>query len=108
MPGQHEESADWKKRLRCESSVGWDETSEPSFPRRWAVPLVLGAAAYALYRVVQTNVLNSSGATALTVAGAVTAARQDRFYLPAYLNWLTTRLRTCPARGPLRGSSNFA
>src|SRR5262249_1833416 len=61
MPGQHDESVEFEKRLRYESSALWDETSEPSFPRRWAVPLMLGAAAYALYRAVQTNVLDSSG-----------------------------------------------
>ncbi len=83
MPGQHEQSAGLKKRLRYESPDSWDETSEPSFPRRWAVPLVLGAVAYALYRVVQTNVFNPSGVGTLSVGQRSAISLADAAFMAA-------------------------
>jgi hypothetical protein len=44
------------KPERDESRAMWDESRDTSFPRSWAITLVLAAAAYGLYRVVQTNI----------------------------------------------------
>jgi len=83
MTGQHELSTGSEKRLRYEASSARDETSESSFPRRWAVPLIFAAMAYALYRVVQTNVLDLSGPSTLTVAQRSIISVADAFLIAA-------------------------
>ena len=102
MQGQHEESVEREKQLRYESSGLWDETSEPSFPRRWTVPLVLGAAAYALYRAVQTNVLNWSGPDALTVAQRSAISVADACFMAALVPVALWASRRSPIAAPRR------
>jgi two-component system LytT family sensor kinase len=45
------------KPIRDESHATWDESREGSFPRPWVITLVLAAAAYGVYRVIQTNIV---------------------------------------------------
>jgi len=103
MTGQHEESAGVEKRLGYEASSAWDETSESSFPRRWAVPLILAAAAYALYRVVQTNVMNLSGPSPLTVGQKSIISVADAFFMAALVPVAFWTTRRFPIAAPTRG-----
>lgn len=48
---------DASKREGDESHATWDESRDTPFPRSWTITLVLAAAAYGLYRVVQTNIV---------------------------------------------------
>ena len=102
MTGQHARSTGSTKRLGYEASSARDETSDSSFPRRWAVPLVLAAFAYALYRVVQTNVLNLSGAAALTVGQRSIISIADACFMAALVPvafWTSQRF---PIAAPAR------
>jgi hypothetical protein len=47
MPGHNERLAAADKRVGYEASGSWDEPPGSSFPRRWAILLILGAMAYA-------------------------------------------------------------
>jgi two-component sensor histidine kinase len=90
------------KRLRYETPSSWDETSESSFPRRWAVPLILGAAAYALYRVVQTNVWNPSGADSLSVGQRSIISLADACFMAALVPLAFWTSQRFPITAPFR------
>ncbi|MGH7620657.1 MAG: sensor histidine kinase [Gemmatimonadaceae bacterium] len=100
--GQHEQSIETDKRLRYESPDWWDETSEAAFPRRWAVPLILGAVAYALYRVVQTNVLNPSGAGLLSSSQRSAISLADAAFMAALVPVAFWTSRRFPIVAPRR------
>ncbi|MEP6491178.1 MAG: sensor histidine kinase [bacterium] len=84
---------------RDESPATWDEPRDEPVPRSWAVALVLAAAAYALYRVVQTNIVDSLWASSLTFAQRTIVSVADGALMAALVPVALVSSRRYPIDG---------
>ncbi|HTE47726.1 MAG TPA: histidine kinase [Gemmatimonadaceae bacterium] len=87
---------------RDESHTTWDESRDAPFPRSWAIALVLAAAAYALYRVVQTTAVDSLWASSLTFAQRTTVSIADGALMAALVPVAIVSSRRFPVDGDHR------
>lgn len=90
------------KPVRDESNAMWDEPRDTSFPRSWAITLVLAAAAYGLYRVVQTNIMGPVFSPGLSFGQRTIVSIADGCLMAALVPVAILSSRRFPIDGPHR------
>ena len=93
---------DLNKPVRDESHAAWDESRDVPFPRAWAITLVLAAAAYGFYRVIQTNILGVVSPSVLSFGQRTIVSIADGCLMAALVPVAVLTSRRFPIDDPHR------